>query len=360
LPRIQAPEAAIPVAPVVAAPALRIGGARLQTSASAARVAAAAEPPPAPPMHSHAAHEPPVSTGPAYCKFHSKVLARWLCNQCHKSFCDLCVMTRNVGAAVHKTCRTCGVECVPVQVKIQRPSGQKGFFSRLPGAIVYPFRGSGVLVLIVATLLFAALDFISAGWLGIFVKIIALGYLYSYMQNIIHSTAAGDEELSDLPGMDDVFSGCFRLVGTALVCFGPAIVLAYFAIAHEQPAAGIAMIPAIIFGCVYFPMAFLAVAMKDSVMAANPLVVIPSIFKAPLEYLVTVVLLAVVFGTRFTGDFVVALLSSQTYATRSMAELFMTFGVRAFWAFASVYLLTVNMRILGLLYVTKKEKLGWF
>jgi len=26
----------------------------------------------------------------------------------------------------------------------------------------------------------------------------------------------------------------------------------------------------------------------------------------------------------------------------------------------SVYLLTVNMRILGLLYVTKKQKLGWF
>jgi len=43
-----------------------------------------------------------------------------------------------------------------------------------------------------------------------------------------------------------------------------------------------------------------------------------------------------------------------------MSVLFMTFGIRALWSFMSVYLLTVGMRILGLLYLTKKDKLGWF
>jgi hypothetical protein len=36
------------------------------------------------------------------------------------------------------------------------------------------------------------------------------------------------------------------------------------------------------------------------------------------------------------------------------------FGAQAFWTFAQLYLLTVNVRILGLLYVTNKKKLEWF
>ena len=42
-----------------------------------------------------------------------------------------------------------------------------------------------------------------------------------------------------------------------------------------------------------------------------------------------------------------------------MSKMFLLFGLRAIWAFISVYLLTVTMRILGVLYVTKKHKLGW-
>jgi hypothetical protein len=45
--------------------------------------------------------------------------------------------------------------------------------------------------------------------------------------------------------------------------------------------------------------------------------------------------------------------------TTSMTEMFLLFGFRAVWAFVSVYLLTVTMRILGLLYLTKRERLGW-
>jgi hypothetical protein len=40
--------------------------------------------------------------------------------------------------------------------------------------------------------------------------------------------------------------------------------------------------------------------------------------------------------------------------------MFLTFGVRAVWSLVRVYLLTVGMRTLGLLYVTNKHKFGWF
>jgi len=130
--------------------------------------------------------------------------------------------------------------------------------------------------------------------------------------------------------------------------------------AGGEPMAGIAIIPAVVLGCIYFPMALLAVAMKDSVMAANPLVVIPAIFKVPLEYLVAVVLLGTVFGARILGEVVIGIIfGPNAVATHSMAQLFAMFGARMFWGLAGVYLLTVNMRIMGLLYATQKEKLGW-
>ena len=43
-----------------------------------------------------------------------------------------------------------------------------------------------------------------------------------------------------------------------------------------------------------------------------------------------------------------------------MSSLFIAFGIQLAWTFVSMYLLTINMRILGLLYLTKKDKLGWF
>jgi hypothetical protein len=42
-----------------------------------------------------------------------------------------------------------------------------------------------------------------------------------------------------------------------------------------------------------------------------------------------------------------------------MAVLFLMLITKAFWCFAGFYLLVMTLRILGLLYVTKKEVLGW-
>ncbi|HEY5915095.1 MAG TPA: hypothetical protein VJA21_31260, partial [Verrucomicrobiae bacterium] len=104
----------------------------------------------------------------------------------------------------------------------------------------------------------------------------------------------------------------------------------------------------------------LAVAMKDSVAAANPLVVLPAIVKVPGEYLVTVILMAFVFGARFLGGTMVAVLAGGAYSTRSMSVLLISFAMRGLWSFVVIYLLTVNMRLLGILYLTKKDRLGWF
>jgi len=300
---------------------------------------------------------PEIHAAPSVCKFHPKSPARWYCSKCNRSFCDLCVASRNIGGAVKTECRTCAVECVPLEVKITKPV-EIGFLARLPGAILYPFRGTGILVLIVGTLVFAGLNFMSAGIFSILMKIVALGYLFSYMQNIIFAAAAEEKEMPELPGMDDMFGGFCRLAGTVLMSFGMAIGLLaarYFNVDVPIPAIFITGI----FGVLYFPMAFLAVAMKDNVMAANPLVVVPSILRVPLQYFVTVIVFVSIFGVQQIGNLVAAGSQSVTFSTPDMTVMFIAIAFQMIWSFISVYLLTVNSHILGLLYVTQKEKLGW-
>jgi hypothetical protein len=249
---------------------------------------------------------------------------------------------------------------VPVRVLVQRPTASKGFFARLPGAFIYPFRGMGVLILLISAVVISFAENFAKAWWLLPVVVFAYGYLFSFMQNIIHATANDEEELPGLPGADDVFGLAFRFGVTALVCFGLPIglaVLKFFEIFDAPPEA---LIAAMVLGCLYFPMAFLAVAMKDTVLAANPLVVIPAILKVPLGYLVTCIVVIGVYLVRLLGDALAGGAQSVGYHTRDMSVMFLTFGLRAIWSLVRVYLLTVSMRILGLLYVTNKHKFGWF
>lgn len=305
---------------------------------------------------------PPVASvdvGEVFCKSHIKTPATYYCGHCSQYYCDLCVSTRPTGGVMIKTCRKCGAECTPVQAHFQSLASPKGFFARLPGAFLYPLRGSGLLVLIVSTILFAAVEYMGRGLLGIFIMVLFVGYLFSYMQNILHSTAAEDNEMPELPGMDGLLGAFFSLAGTVAVSFAPAIALAV-AMLNGVEIPGSALVGAIVLGCLYFPMAFLAVAMKDTVLAANPLVVVPAILKVPGEYLVATILVIGVYGIRQLADFIMADAARVSLSTSNMTVLFASFGIRALFSLANVYLLTVSIRILGLLYVSKKEKLGWF
>ena len=314
----------------------------------------------------------PLVLGVAYCKFHPRMTAKFKCEKCNRFYCDSCVTTRKTATSAGKFCRVCGTACVPVETRGLRPEKPRSFFLQLPGTAKYPFRGSGPLILTLMAVVFAGIDFVLNEFLKIFygsvilsiplmvAQCAVLGYLYSFMQLIIHSTAAGEGELPQLPATDGLLSSFFRLLGTVLLSFGLMFALAYFAIEKEAPWAGVAMIPALIFGCAYFPMAFLAVAINDNVFSANPLVVIPAIIRIPREYAVTSLLLAGIFLFDWLGGLLMAHAKTAGFQTRSMVVLLATLGLRVVWSFVSLYLLIVMMRILGLLYLTKKDKLNWF
>ncbi len=370
--------AAAPVSAVSATP----GGAPARTTV----LPSSAIPVPTVPAlaHATAAASPPASPaeapalldgGPHPCKSHPKTQARFACNQCREYFCELCVTSRQIGGVPKKFCRHCGAECVPLRAPvIQRPPGEKGFFGRLPGAFAYPLRGSGVMMLLAGTLIFALLNWLTGGttyglipnvfsvW-RLVLQIVALGYLFAYLQSIIHSTATEEKELPPLPTASDFWSDilvpAFQLIGLTLFCFAPAIALSWYAISNQDSSIVAAIIATFVLGGLYLPMAFLAVAMLDSVMAANPLQVVPSILKAPLEYLVTVIILGGVFALRAAGNWAIPLIFPRGIATHNMVKLTGYLGAQAFWGVVSMYLLVVGFHILGLVYVSKKEKLGW-
>lgn len=308
-------------------------------------------PPTAPPMHA-----PLVSDGPSVCKFHPKTPARFRCHKCNRYFCDLCVNS----LAGRKVCRSCGVEVTALQVSAPQVTRERGFFLKLPGAFIYPFRGFGVVVLILATLAAAGLKFMNWGLLGIFAQIFFYGFLFLFLQNIIHTTTQDEKEGLGFPNTGDLLGAAFSLAATMAVSFGVPIGLEVAKVFFEVDVPIWAIIGSALLGCFYFPMAFLAVAMKDSVVAANPLVVFPAIMRIPLQYLVTSILLVGIYGFRLLGDSLANMFGVISFTTRDMGLLEKALAFQAGWAFVSFYLLSVNMRILGLLYNANKEKFGWY
>ncbi|MEQ1936552.1 MAG: hypothetical protein ABL962_22095 [Fimbriimonadaceae bacterium] len=263
-----------------------------------------------------------------------------------------------------KFCRTCGSSCTPVKVKRAAGAKTKGFFAKLPGAFGYPFRGFGLMILFLATGCFGAVDYLETigllgGPIGWIIWAAFYGLLFLFMQNIIHTTASDENETLGFPDAGELFGGAFQMGFTILVCFGLPIGLLIARI-FEVEVPMVAIIGSVIVGSLYFPMAFLAVAMKDTVLAMNPMVVVPTILRIPGEYLVATILLMSVFGINLLGNMVSGVAGGAMLETRDMKVLLGSLGIQAVWSFVSIYLLSVNMRILGLLYVTKKEKFGWF
>ncbi len=229
------------------------------------------------------------------------------------------------------------------------------------------------MMLLVGTLIFALLNWLrSGGFYGyspfslawrLVACVIALGYVFAYLQSIIHSTAIEEQELPPLPSASnawqDLLLPALQFIGLVLICFTPAIALGWYTIANPDTSLAIPIIATVVLGGLYFPMAFLAVAMLDSVVAANPLQVIPSIFKAPLEYIIALIVLAAVFALRAGGDWAIQLMFPRGLTTHNMTKLVGYLGAQAFWGVISMYLLIVGFHILGLVYVSKKEKLGW-
>ncbi len=249
--------------------------------------------------------------------------------------------------------------------KLQAQGGR--FATRVCGAFLYPLAKDGVLLLVSGTLFLSLIEagsffarFVAAKAMGLgsiiglaFLVLLtgfATGYLTSYLRRVVTSTAIGDPGAPDWPDFSDlatdIFSPLIQLVVIILVCLVPAIMVGMF-VGTDRTGQAVLWI-ACVLGGIYFPMAFLAVAMFDSLAALNPLLVVPSIFKIPGSYLVTVVVLGAVLAAKWCGDYFLPKLIPVPIVPSVISIL------------VGLYFLMVEARVLGLLYLVNKDRLAWF
>lgn len=238
---------------------------------------------------------------------------------------------------------------------------EPSFYRQIPGTLVYPFKRNGIILLVIGTIVFTVLDFFSGftlpgrgGIFSLLVAVFSTGYLFAYMQKIIAHTAQGDDEMPDFPDFTDWWSDIILpfllFAGTIAVSLAPVIVVGFLMIKSE--AAALALIPALALGAFYLPMALLAVAATDNFLALSPHVVLPSIVRVFIPYLVTFLLLGALVAVRMAGGTAAAMIPFQQVALKLGATIVM--------GFVSLYLLTVEMRLLGLLFRSYRARLGWF
>jgi hypothetical protein len=95
-------------------------------------------------------------------------------------------------------------------------------------------------------------------------------------------------------------------------------------------------------------MAILAVAVSDSLAGVSPRIVLRSLWRVPLQYLTTCLLLGGVLGLSYLFDRALA----RGFPVPVVYDLVGSFAV--------LYSAAVEARLLGLLYWHNRERLDWF
>jgi hypothetical protein len=234
---------------------------------------------------------------------------------------------------------------------IQHPTvDADSFFALVPEAFAYPLRKTGKYLLLLGAAFFMVLEFVSMfGVFGLVFGLLGAGYMASFLFDVVDYSALGRKDIPRWPDLsnyyEDIFVPAFCMIGAFAVCLLPYIAVCIWAAAEmrEVPAWGLALLVA---GLVCAPMALLGVAMTRSAAGLNPLKIIAAIVRVPLEYATICALFALLAVVEWAA-------AAGLTAAVPLGSLFLRNVL-------SLYLAIVQMRLLGLLYYTKSDALGWF
>jgi len=303
------------------------------------------------------------------CAKHPRVPALLICQNCRSEFCPACVNTRKTSKGVRHYCYTCNGRCEDIGV-FERSEEERSLlrerrrnlFLCLNDVFGCPFRGWGPVILFSGTLMMTALIVLAhllrfMGPLSIistFIGALAIfAYLVSYMHQVVQSSANGDEQLPDWLDLsawwEDIGIPTCHFVGTVLISFSPLLIYLICTLFYSSP---YIWIPLLLLGLSYFPMAYLAVCMSSSILAANPVTVFWSIARVPLNYYLACIIFWGAYFTGFTIDVVVEFLPDSYWLLSVFIQL-ISIPI-------SLYLFIVEARVLGLIYHGNWDRLGWF
>jgi hypothetical protein len=171
------------------------------------------------------------------------------------------------------------------------------------------------------------------------------------MQTIISTSANGEDRMPLYPPFEnwwyDAVEPYFRLLALLACCLAPAVLCS----SYLGPEARVLTLVLGFLGFCYFPMALLSLSVCESMLAMSPRVVILSICRIPVEYgvycLLFIVLMVVTACLpRWIREIPILLLRFPIYQLLAIQFFFL-------------YISAVEMRLLGLLYRTGRQRLAW-
>ncbi|KJJ84751.1 FHA domain containing protein [Candidatus Omnitrophus magneticus] len=221
------------------------------------------------------------------------------------------------------------------------------FLELLPSVVAYPFLGNGKVLLLAGTIFYVIVSNIP--FIGGTLSLAAGGYICAFMMKIIVSTSQGDRELPDWPDFTDFLDDIIRPFAMIALTFAvsqmPAIIYC-ISDPHVLLTLDPILIILVLAGNFYLPMALIAVSMSNSIRGVNPVFIIPAIVKGPAAYFIACAILVLITTiSRAVIDFV----SHIPIYPLKVTVL----------AFLFLYFITVEMRIIGLLYYSNKERFDW-
>ncbi|MCI0650343.1 MAG: hypothetical protein L0Z55_00520 [Planctomycetes bacterium] len=217
------------------------------------------------------------------------------------------------------------------------------------GSFAYPLGGSGIALLIGGVIFFAVLRVLALSpFLFVFAMVTGAGYFVSYCFKVLNSSSGGEANMPDWPEFatfyDSIFLSFLQFMFIAALCFGPAGVA--LGVLGSTPL-GIAACALLgLAGAIYFPMALLSVALHGSILGAWPDAVLPGVAAAPAPYIGICGILGATLCVSWT--FLAVIDPRVPYVGAAIS------------GFASLYLMTVQMRLLGMLYFKYEERIPWF
>ena len=228
-----------------------------------------------------------------------------------------------------------------------QPSRDLSYIEHLRGVWQYPWKGDGLILLVGGTAFFVVVDFLAS--FSAIVGIFGAGYLVAYVQKVINSSGLGDAQMPSWPEvsnfLEDILTPFFQMVGVVVFCLGPCLIGRH--LSGSDPVWQPVSYGLLGVGFLYLPMAILAVSMHDSLSALNPIAVVASIARIPVDYLLACGVLLALLGIESAIQFAVGKIPVPLLP-----------GLLTH--FTSLYFLSVSWRAVGLLHFANQRRLAWF
>lgn len=208
-------------------------------------------------------------------------------------------------------------------------------------AFIYPFRGSGPLVLITFFILIVIDNFIrrtafslpaaslTVGIAYIFIKAAAGGYITLFFFSIIENSSSGKSEMPDWPdisGTWDLFSAALMTIILAALTILPIIIYLTLSAVYKAAPNERMYIAAAVWAALYYPMALMVLAETRNVAAIMPWTILMFIIRASWRYFIICFLIFLSF-LPFAVIFATSVMAAKNsgYSLSSFASVIVTF-----------------------------------